>query len=124
MLDQGDAVKMFATIIQRDSFRDSYQAAIEKSSFDGKYDAASVVVTLSIALALYNCLEMVLLISMTFKSWKGLYFWTLVLCNAGVAAYTIGMTLVYFRLCILWFGKVVDDVGWVAMLLFQSLVLY
>lgn len=115
---------MFTTIVQRDGFKDSYQAAIEKSSFDGKYTASSIVVTLSIALALYNCLEMVLLISMTFKRWRGLYFWCLVLCNAGVAAYTIGMTLTYFRLCILWFGKTFLDIGWVAMILFQSLVLY
>lgn len=115
---------MFATILQRDSFRDSYRAAIEKSNFDGKYNAASVVVTLSIALALYNSLEMALLISMTFKRWKGLYFWTLVICNLGVALYTIGMTLTYFQLCILWFAKVILDIGWVAMILFQSLVLY
>lgn len=124
MPTRGNALNMFATIVQRDAFKDSYQAAIEKSNFDGKYTAASIVVTLSIALALYNCLEMVLLISMTFKRWRGLYFWCLVLCNAGVAAYTIGMALTYFQLCILWFAKVFLDIGWVAMILFQSLVLY
>lgn len=124
MPTRGNALNMFATIVQRDGFKDSYQAAIEKSSFNGQYTASSIVVTLSIALALYNCLEMVLLISMTFKRWRGLYFWCLVLCNAGVAAYTIGMTLTYFHLCILWFGKTFLDIGWVAMILFQSLVLY
>lgn len=120
----GNAHKMFSDISPRDAFKDSYQAAIEKSSFDGKYNVASVVVTLSIALALYNSLEMVLLISMTFKRYKGLYFWTLVLCNLGVVLYTIGMMLTYYRLGLLALCKVVLDFGWVCMILFQSLVLY
>lgn len=115
---------MFDHLTTRDSFRDSYEVAIEKSTFDGRYDAASVIVTLSIALALYNSLEMAMLISMTFKRWRGLYFWSLVLSTLGVVLYTIGMMTTYYRLGLLAIAKVVLDVGWVMMILCQSLVLY
>lgn len=115
---------MFADIVPRNSFLDSYKVAIEKTTFDGKYDAASVIVTLSIALALYNSLEMALLISMTFKRWKGLYFWSLVLSTLGVVLYTIGMMTTYYQLGLLAAAKVILDIGWVMMILCQSLVLY
>lgn len=103
---------------------DPYQTAVDKSTFDGQYTASSVIVTLSIALALYNSLEMILLISATFKRWKGLYFWSLCICNYGVISYTVGMMLMYFDLCVLWLSKVVLDAGWIAMIICQSLVLY
>ena len=70
-----------------------FEDAVQKQTFDGRYTATSVIVTLSIALAYYNSLEMVLLISATFKRWQGLYFWSLTLCNQGVFFYTLGMML-------------------------------
>jgi hypothetical protein len=101
-----------------------FATAVEKQSFDGRYSPSSVLVTISVALALYNCLEMVLLILTTFKRWRGLYFWSLSLCNFGIFAYTIGMMLSYFELCILWLSKTWLDVGWMSMIICQSLVLY
>ncbi|ETN36381.1 uncharacterized protein HMPREF1541_08658 [Cyphellophora europaea CBS 101466] len=103
---------------------DHYEIATTKSSFDGEYSANSVIVTLAVALALYNSLEMVLLITSTFKQFRGLYFWSLVLCNFGVVFFALGMMLGYFELCVLWLSKVIIDIGWVFMILFQSLVLY
>ena len=88
-----------------------YAAAISKSNFDHEYSRNSIVVTLSIALALYNCCEMVLLIVSTFKKWRGLYFWSLVLCNTGVFLYTLGMLLTYFEQGPLLFGKIILDIG-------------
>ena len=115
---------MFAIAVKRDGSHDEYTTAVTKQSFDGQYTPHSVVVTLAVALALYNSLEMVLLITATFKRWRGLYYWSLCLCNYGVVAYTIGLMLGYFDLCILWLSKVFNDIGWVSMILFQSLVLY
>jgi hypothetical protein len=104
--------------------RETAAQAIEKSVFDGRYDADSIIVTISIALALYNTLEMALLISTTFKKYKGLYFWSLTLCTLAVALYAIGMALSYFELCVKWLHKTVLDIGWLGMIVFQSLVLY
>ena len=109
---------------QPDSYIDRYRIAVEKQSFQGKYNAPSVIVTLSIALSLYNSLELGLLISTTFKRWRGLYFWSLCACNAGVIFYTLGMMLGYFKLCILWLNATMLNIGWICMIVCQSLVLY
>lgn len=106
------------------SKRETYEQAITKNVFHGRYDADSVIVTLSIALALYNSIEMVLLISTTFKKWKGLYFWSLTLGNYAVTAYAMGMLLSYFELCVHWLHSIILDAGWLAMITCQSLVLY
>lgn len=103
---------------------DEYKVAVDKSSFDGQYTAASVIVTLSIGLALYNSLEMILLISATFKRWRGLYFWSLCICNYGVISYTLGMMLMYFGLGNQLASHIVLDTGWICMVVCQSLVLY
>ena len=74
-------------LIARDA-PDHYGAAVTKRIFDGRYSTDSVIVTLSIALAYYNAIEMVLLMVSTFKKWKGLYFWSLAGCTTGVTLYT------------------------------------
>ncbi|OAG41878.1 hypothetical protein AYO21_03881 [Fonsecaea monophora] len=101
-----------------------YQNAVRKRPFDGQYTATSVIVTLSIALAFYNSLEMVLLILTTFKRKTGLYFWSLSICNYGVVSYTLGMTLSYFNICDFWLSGLLLDSGWLCMITCQSLVLY
>lgn len=102
----------------------NYTAILKKEPFDGQYSAPSVIVTLALGLALYNCLELALLILTTFKRWKGLYFWSLSLCNFGVASYGFGMMTDYWKLTVLWATKVLVTVGWMTMITCQSLVLY
>jgi hypothetical protein len=119
-----DLLAMIVTTLQETSDHDQYSAAVEKTSFDGRYSASSVILTLSVALALYNSLEMVLLIATTFRRWRGLYFWSLSICNLGVVLYTIGMMTTYFDLSVLWLSKVLNDAGWIGMVVCQSLVLY
>ncbi|OQV08486.1 hypothetical protein CLAIMM_12750 [Cladophialophora immunda] len=101
-----------------------YQNAVRKRPFDGRYTATSVIVTLSIGLAFYNSLEMVLLILTTFKRKTGLYFWSLSICNYGVISYTLGITLSYFNICDFWLSGLLLDTGWLCMITCQSLVLY
>lgn len=106
------------------SRRDTYEQAVSKHVFGGRYTVDSIIVTLCVALALYNSMEMVLLITTTFKKWKGLYFWSLSLCNLAVILYTLGILLSYFELCVQWLHKVILDVGWLGMITCQALVLY
>ena len=115
---------VIAALTKRDSHPDEYAVAVEKNSFHGEYTADSVVVTLSIALSLYNSLELFLLIAATFKRWKGLYFWSLSICNLGVIMYAVGLMMGYFTLGVMWLGKAILDIGWMLMIAFQSLVLY
>ena len=121
-MDLNRSVMACATLYRRDSER--YAAAVHKQLFDHQYSVDSVIVTLSTALALYNSLEMILLIASTFKRWSGLYFWSLSACNAGVILYAIGIMLGYFSLGALWIGKIILDLGWLLMISCQALVLY
>lgn len=112
------------SLFARETTDSAYAVATSKNIFTGEYSADSVIVTLSNALALYNFMEMILLITTTFKRWKGLYFWSLTLCNWGVMLYALGIILMYFELCVLWLSKVILDIGWASMIVCQSLVLY
>lgn len=98
------------TLLARSAY-DDYAAAISKSSFDHQYSRNSVIVTLSIALSLYNSLELMLIISSTFKKWKGLYFWSLSICNTGVILYALGMLMTFFKYGPLVLGKIILDIG-------------
>lgn len=106
------------------SGNNTFEVAVDKETFDGKYTASSVIVTLSIAIALHNSLEMVLLIGATFKQRKGLYFWSLTLCNFGVFLYALGIMMAYFQLAPFWITEIILDGGWSLMVTCQSLVLY
>lgn len=102
----------------------NYTAILQKEPFDGQYSRSSVIVTLALGLALYNCVELALLILTTFKRWRGLYFWSLSLCNFGVASYAFGMMTDYWKLTVLWATKILVTMGWMTMITCQSLVLY
>lgn len=102
----------------------NYTEILKKEPFDGEYSTPSVIVTLALGLALYNCLELGLLILTTFKRWKGLYFWSLTLCNLGVASYGFGMMTDYWKLTVLVVTKILVTAGWMLMITCQSLVLY
>lgn len=95
-----------------------------RAAFDGRYSAESLTVTLSLALALYNAIELILLILTTFKRWRGLYFWSLCVSNYGIVSYSVGLLVEYFQLAPLWVGKLLDTSGWMFMITGQSLVLY
>lgn len=95
-----------------------------RAVFEGKYDAESITLTLSLALALYNSIELILLIATTFKKRRGLYFWSLCVSNYGVISYCIGLIIEYFQLAVLWVGKIFDTSGWIFMITGQSFVLY
>lgn len=111
------------TLIGRQE-HDNYATEINKNTFHGQYTRDSVIVTLSLALSLYNSIELVLLFTTTFKKRKGLYYWSLTLGNYAVALYALGIMLSYFELSPKWVHKVILDIGWLAMIICQSLVLY
>lgn len=112
--------------------------------FSGKYDVAAVFVTICCALAIYNGLELLMLIFTTFRRFSGLYFWSLVMSSFGLIPYTIGFMIMYFvfvnprksckcmsstfrALLTLPFavvGLIITAFGWPMMITGQSLVLY
>ncbi|KAF2709602.1 hypothetical protein K504DRAFT_378434 [Pleomassaria siparia CBS 279.74] len=94
------------------------------NKFHGVYDANALTVIICSALALYNSLELVLLVFTTFTAYRGLYFWSLVLASFGIVPYVLGFSIEYFCLSYLALGIAIDTVGWILMVTGQSVVLY
>jgi hypothetical protein len=88
------------------------------------FNATALMVVVTSTLALYNSLELLLLIFTTFKRYAGLYFWSLLVASAGVMPYSLGYLVVYFELSYNWLGVAIDTIGWVMMISGQSVVLY
>jgi hypothetical protein len=68
------------------------------------WNAESLAVVICSALALYNALELELLIFTTFHAYRGLYFWSLTLASFGVIPYVLGFMIEYFNLSYLSLG--------------------
>lgn len=98
-----------------------------RKTFNGQFDATSVTFTITQALALYNGIELILLIFTTFTKWRGLYFWSLTLATLGTIAYSFGLILEYFKVGSVKTslpGILFDSFGWIFMVTGQSVVLY
>jgi len=92
--------------------------------FDGVWNPTSLTVIICSALALYNALELELLILTTFHAYSGLYFWSLALASFGVIPYVVGYMIEYFELTHMAVGIAIDTLGWSLMVTGQSAVLY
>ncbi|PYH87864.1 integral membrane protein [Aspergillus ellipticus CBS 707.79] len=77
------------------------------------------------AISCYNVLELIILILSTFRRWKGLYFWSLLLSGClGVIPYTLGFLLKFFTPADSTLSVTVLTVGWWVMVTGQAVVLY
>lgn len=91
---------------------------------NGLYTNSQLVVILCSLLAMYNAFELIILIMTTFRQYKSLYFWSLLIASVGIIPYNIGFLLEFFKLAPDYAGVVVDVPGWVMMVTGQSVVLY
>lgn len=83
----------------------------------------SIIVMMSISL--YNALELALLIPLSFRRYRSLYFWSLLTSTVlGVIPSTLGPALQFFGLAPLWACLVVQNLGFTMMVPNQSVVLY
>lgn len=95
-----------------------------KSGVTDHGDAIYAIVAF-VALAIYNALELNVIIFSTFRRFKGLYFWSFVAATNGIIPHSLGFLLknvigshnygIYITLV---------AIGWVPMVTGQSLVLY
>ncbi|KAH8659744.1 hypothetical protein BGZ61DRAFT_565168 [Ilyonectria robusta] len=88
------------------------------------YNPKDVMVIVCSTLALYNTFELLALIFMTFKRYRGLYFWSIFLASFGVIPYCVGWLIVHFELTHDWVGMIIDSIGWILLVSGQSVVLY
>jgi hypothetical protein len=84
----------------------------------------SFIVSL-LSVALYNALELIILIFSIFHIYRGLYFWSLLITALlGVIPDALGLLLKYFQLAPIWVPVTLSTAGWCIMVTGQSLVLY
>ncbi|PYH75486.1 hypothetical protein BO82DRAFT_437370 [Aspergillus uvarum CBS 121591] len=87
--------------------------------------AAQIIVAVILAIAFYNSVELVVLIFLTFKKYRGLYFWSLLVSTVlGVIPSVIGPVLHFYSLSPLLLALLISNIGFYAMVPLQSLVLY
>ncbi|KAI9929545.1 hypothetical protein ASPWEDRAFT_183986 [Aspergillus wentii DTO 134E9] len=78
-----------------------------------------------ISIALYNAVELFVLILLTFHRYTGVYFWSILLSNTmGVIPATIGSLLDFYDIGPLWLILTVSNVGFWFLVPGQSVVLY
>lgn len=92
--------------------------------YKGSNSIKIVVVTFS-SLALYNAVELIILILFTFQRYHGLYFWTM-LCSGvlGVIPHAVGYLLEFFDVGPRWVGVAISTFGFYFMVPSQSVVLW
>ncbi|OAP55137.1 hypothetical protein AYL99_10837 [Fonsecaea erecta] len=106
----------------------SFSSAAE--GITGGYTGDSLTIKVMIAfflgLSLYNAIELQVLIFGTFKKFKGLYFWSLLVSSIGIVPYSIGFLFKYFSILTSqkWFSLLLLSIGWYPMITGQAVVLY
>ncbi|OJJ50722.1 hypothetical protein ASPZODRAFT_55876 [Penicilliopsis zonata CBS 506.65] len=84
-----------------------------------------LAVTVLFAIALYNSIELVILVFVTFTRYTGLYFWSLLLSAVlGVIPHALGYMLNFFRLAPDGLAITMSTIGYWFMVPGQSVVLY
>ncbi|RGP71978.1 hypothetical protein FSPOR_3093 [Fusarium sporotrichioides] len=73
---------------------DVHYAKIDELVYIGR----DVFVMVASTLALYNAIELLTLIYLTFKRKAGLYFWSILFASFGILPYCLGWLVVYFDL--------------------------
>ncbi|KAB8079374.1 hypothetical protein BDV29DRAFT_199918 [Aspergillus leporis] len=78
-----------------------------------------------ISISIYNVIELVILVLSTFRRWRGLYFWSLMLSGClGVVPYSLGFMLKFFTHASSFLSVTMLTIGWWTMVTGQSFVLY
>jgi hypothetical protein len=66
---------------------------IRSLGYTGNALSLKIIIAFLIGLALYNSIELIVLILVTFNKYHGLYFWSLVIAGLGVMPYSLGFLI-------------------------------
>lgn len=76
---------------------------------------------------MYNAVELMAMISLTFTRHRGLYYWSLLISSFGIIPYSLGFFLKFDNLTpgnLRWLSVFLLTIGWYPMITGQSLVLW
>lgn len=94
------------------------------SSLDENQTMGMAVIII-ISIALYNALELSVLIPLSFKTYRSLYFWALLISTTvGLIPTSLGTSFQYFNIVPLWLSLLLSNIGFICMVPTQSVVLY
>lgn len=92
--------------------------------YHGSWAMQSIMIVFT-SIALYNALELFVLIFWTFNRYSGLYFWVMLLTSTcGVIPHAVGYLLEFWSFGPLWLGLTISTIGFYIMVPGQSVVLY
>jgi len=97
------------------------------AGYDGNSDSLRIVIIFLSGLAMYNAVELIAMISLTFTRYRGLYYWSLLISSIGIIPYSLGFFLKFDNLApgdLRWIAVVLLTVGWYPMITGQSVVLW
>jgi hypothetical protein len=95
--------------------------------YDGDSLALKVIIAFFPGLAMYNAVELLILILGTFNRFRGLYFWSLIVSSLGIIPYSLGFTFKFFAILTgsaKWVPIFLLTIGWYPMITGQSVVLW
>ncbi|KAJ5198672.1 uncharacterized protein N7498_007789 [Penicillium cinerascens] len=93
--------------------------------YHGHNNTVRILMIVFSSIALYNAIELFILLFLTFQHYRGLYFWALLLSVVlGVIPHTIGYIFEFFSLAPLWVSLTLSTIGFYVMVPGQSVVLY
>jgi hypothetical protein len=67
--------------------------------WNGRWTGTALTVVICTGISISNALELLLLVVITFKKRKGLYFWSLLVTSFSILPYSIGFLIEYLRKC-------------------------
>jgi hypothetical protein len=76
------------------------------------------------AVAWYNAIELIILCFVSFKRYKGTYFWSLLIASASIIPHCLGFILLFFSGVTPWLCVTFVIFGWCGMVTGQSVVLW
>lgn len=87
--------------------------------------ARAVVFATFSSIAWYNAIELVILCFVTFKRWRGCYFWSLLVASSSIIPYCLGFILLFFPTGVTPYVCVTLIIlSWCGMVTGQSMVLW
>jgi len=108
------------------SFQSSGNAI--SGGYNGDSFTVEALIVFFTGLSIYNAVELLVMILLTFTHFGGLYFWALIIAAIGIIPYSIGFLLKFLVLDIdnslRWLAVVFITIGWWTMVTGQSVVLW
>jgi hypothetical protein len=110
-------------------FLASYKAA-GNTGITGHYDnnplSIKVITAFFAGLAMYNAVELMAAVFITFQRYHGLYFWSLLVASFGIIPYSLALVIKFFELIgnNEWVSELLLNIGWWTMVTGQSVVLW